>query len=118
MKYHAKIEARLMDYPDLTAALSDLPEALETFTDKTAVMSAVTDLLLHIIANCLSYEEGERRTIATRNPTPAPPTLSGSSSSHQPRTPKVAQPTCFEGATTAARTFLMWQKQGDVSPAT
>ena len=105
-RYHDRVEGYLIDDPDLAEGLADVPDALDVFTDKTAIILSVNELLPYLSDVRSLFEEVRRRRAERADrATRAPTTLSGSAD-HERGGPKIRLPTDFEGSANTARTFL------------
>lgn len=101
-RYHDRVEGNLADEPDLVVQLLDVPDALEVFTDKMAIVVAATDLLQYLSDVRSLHDEARRKRVERATPAA---TISGSTDTERGG-PKVALPTQFDGSATNARTFL------------
>ena len=99
--YHDQIKGSLAETPKLIeGALPKVPAALDTFTNKTAIIIMATNLVLYLIQAI--YNDMCRKHVEATTPAP---TLSGSVD-HKCGRPKIKLPTSFEGSTTTTCTFL------------
>src|SRR5258706_7276933 len=101
-QYHDQVKGNLADKPDLVEQLPDVPDTLEAFTDKMAIVVAATDLLPYLSDVWSLYDKACQKR--AEHTTPAA-TVSGSTNTEQGRL-KVALPTQFDGSATNACTFL------------
>ena len=99
-RYHTLVEGSLLNQSDLTNRLPDMPDPLESFTDKMMIAVGVSDIFAHLMQVQALYAEGEQ-TRAVR----AVSTVSGSAASERGG-PKVSLPASFDGSSTKTRTFL------------
>ena len=101
-RYHHLIEGALDEHPDLAAKLPQLPESLESFTEKMLIVIGASDLTMHGYKAKAVYDEIHRKR-AEREVRST--TVSASPSTDRSRL-KVALPTPFDGSAARARTFL------------
>jgi len=100
-RYHTLVEGSLLNQPDLTDRLPDMPDPLESFTDKMLIAAAVPDLFAHLMEVQALHAEGAQ-LCAVRT---ASVTVSGSAATEHGG-PKVSLPASFDGSSAKAHTFL------------
>ena len=102
-QYHDQIKGSLAETPKLVKGmLPEVPAALDTFTDKTAIILAATNLVPYLMDVQAIYDNTHCKRIEAATPTP---TLSGSVD-HECSRPKIKLPNSFKGSTATAHTFL------------
>jgi hypothetical protein len=91
--------------PELHTRILPLPNQLELFTDKAAILVGVADLHVHIEQLTTMHVEGIAESAAQSRSLEPDPAVTVTP---RPREPclKVALPTTFDGTTARARTFL------------
>ena len=99
MQYHYCAQGYLAHYPDLLVQLPDLSAALNTFTDRGAVLAYTSDLRAHLAEVRYLYGQGDLTTTIRKQSIvdiarPAGPCL------------KAALPSAYDGTSGKARTFL------------
>jgi hypothetical protein len=105
LQYHYHTTGFLAHSPKLHAQIPALPNQLESFTDKMAILVSVANLHVHIEQLTTMHVEGIAKSAAqTRSLKPDPATAP----TPRPREPclKATLPTTFNGMTTRAHTFL------------
>ena len=101
--YHDQIKGNLTENPKLAPdGLPKVLPAIESFTDKMAIILSVTTLLPYIMEVQAIYDEMCHKHVKATTPAP---TLSGSSD-HNQGGPKIQLPSQFDGSVTTAHTFL------------
>lgn len=109
-RYHDRIEGYLIDDPELMAQLAEVPDALDNFTDKMAVVLAATDLAPYLSDLRAIFDEVRRRRLeraeTAERASHAASTVSGSANTNRGGGLKVSLPTQFDGSTANALTFL------------
>ena len=101
-RYHDQIGGNLAENPELAPdSLPNVLPAIESFTDKMAIILSVTTLLLYIMEVQAIYNETHHKCVKATTPAP---TLSGSSD-HNQGGPKIQLPSQFNGSVTTAHTF-------------
>ena len=102
-RYHDRVEGNLMDFPTLLTQLSDVPDPLDAFTDKMAVVLGATDLQLYVADVRALFDKAQRKRIEHATP---PATVSGLTDTDWSALLKVALPTQFDRLASNACTFL------------
>ena len=103
-QYHDQIEGSLAETPELiTDVLPDVPTALNTFTDKMAIIITATNLVLYLMDVWAIYDDMCHKHVEATTPALM---LSGSAD-HKHSRPKIKLPTSFEGSTATTCTFLL-----------
>ena len=102
-QYHYLITGALDNHPDLAAKLPNIPDSLESFTDKTMIVVGGADLAMHIYKVLAIYAEKRPQHDACAT---SSSTLSGTASTNHNRL-KVVLPTPFDSSTARAWTFLV-----------
>ena len=101
--FHYRTVGFLENHPELASRLPDLPDPIDTFTDKALILTSACDFRVHNDHLLFLYVEGQAKTVSRAvsiDPAATPdPTTKG------PRL-KAALPTMFDGTPTKARTFL------------
>ena len=101
MQYHTLVEGSLLNQPDLTDRLPDMPDQLESFTNKMMISVGVSNLFTHLMEVQALHAKGAQ-FCAVRA---ASATISGSTAI-ECGSLKVSLPASFDGSSTKACTFL------------
>jgi hypothetical protein len=102
-QYHDHVEGNLEEFPNLMEQLPDVPELLETFTNKIQIIISVTELIAHLSDVRALYDtthwkrEDCMQSIST---------MTRSATSEHGRSLKTVLPSPFDGSATKAQTFL------------
>ena len=56
-QFHDRVEGYLLDEPDLTNLVADMPEALDNFTDKMAIILAASNLQPYLSDLWLAFDK-------------------------------------------------------------
>jgi hypothetical protein len=105
LQYHYHMTSFVIHSPELHVRIPALPNQLESFTDKAAILVGVANLHVHVEQLTTMHIEGVAESAArSRSLEPDPTTAAAP----RPREPclKAALPTTFDGTTARARTFL------------
>jgi hypothetical protein len=102
-QYHDCVEGNLKEFPTLAEQLLDVPESLETFTNKIQIVISVTELLAHLSDVRALYDTAHQKREDRAH---SVSTITGSAASEHGESLKTALPTSFDGSATKARTFL------------
>jgi len=75
-RFHDCVEGVLQEFPDLAKNLTDMPEPLDSYTDKPQNLSHVTELVIFLSDVWVLYEEAQRMhseaTLSTRSTSSGP----------------------------------------------
>jgi hypothetical protein len=102
-RYHDHVEGNLEEFPALTEQLPDIPELLETFTDKILIIVSITKLIAHLSNVRALYDTAHRKH---EDRTHSVSTMTRSVTSEHSGSLKTALPTPFDGSAVKARTFI------------
>jgi len=69
-RYHDRVEGNLEGFPTLASQLPNVPEALDTFTDKVQTIVGALDLIEHLSDVRALYEKAHHRHKRTRSRDP------------------------------------------------
>jgi hypothetical protein len=105
LRYHYHTTSFLAHSPELHARIPALPNQLESFTDKVAILVGVADLRVHIEQLTTMHVEGVAESAARSRSLKPDPATAATPRPREPRL-KAALPTTFDGMTARARTFL------------
>jgi hypothetical protein len=105
LRYHYLTTGFLTHSPELHARILLLPNQLESFTDKAAILIGVADLHMHVEQLTTMHVEGVTESTTRSCSLEPDPAIAPTP---RPREPclKAALPTTFDGTTTRAHTFL------------
>jgi hypothetical protein len=105
LRYHYHMTGFLAHSPELHARIPALPNQLESFTDKAAILVGVADLHVHVKQLTTMHVEGVAESAARSHSLKPDPTAAAAPRPREPHL-KAALPTTFDGTTARARTFL------------
>ena len=100
IQYHYHAQGYLAHYPDLLVQLPDLPAALDTFTNKAAIVAYMLDLCAHLTEVHYLYSQGDLTMMICKQ---SVIDIVRPARSHL----KAALPTAYDGTSSKAHTFLM-----------
>jgi hypothetical protein len=105
LRYHYLTTGFLTHSPELHTRIPPLPNQLESFTDKAAILVGVANLRVHVEQLTTMHVEGITESAARSRSLEPDPAVAVAP---RPREPclKVALPTTFNGMTARARMFL------------
>jgi hypothetical protein len=105
LQYHYHTTRFLAHSPELHVQIPALPNQLESFTDKMAILVGVADLRVHVKQLTTMHVKGAAKSAARSQSLEPDPTAAPAP---RPREPclKAALPTTFNSMTARARTFL------------
>jgi hypothetical protein len=105
LRYHYLMTRFLTHSPELHTQILPLPNQLESFTDKAAILIGIADLCMHVEQLTTMHVEGIAESAARSRSLKPDPAVSVAP---RPREPclKAALPTTFDGMTARAHTFL------------
>jgi hypothetical protein len=105
LRYHYHMTSFLAHSPELHVRIPALPNQLESFTDKAAILISVADLRVHIEQLTTMHVEGVAESTTQSHSLEPDPAAASVPRPREPRL-KAALPTMFDGMTARARTFL------------
>ena len=102
-RYHDRVEGYLFfdDCLNLASQLPDVPNPLDSFTDKATIVAGAADLIAYVSDVRALYDEVHRNRAKRATSS----TMSGSAIAER-SAPEVVLPTSFDGSSAKARTFL------------
>jgi hypothetical protein len=105
LQYHYLMTGFLTHSPELHVRIPPLPNQLESFTDKAAILVGIADLCVHVEQLTTMHVKGAAKSAARSRSLEPDPTVALAPRPREPRL-KAALPTTFNGTTARARTFL------------
>lgn len=101
--FHHRTLGFLENHPELAPQVPDLPDAIDTFTDKGLILTSACDFRVHNDHLHFLYVEGQAR--ATARAASIDPTATPNPTTKDSRL-KAALPSTFDGTPAKTRTFL------------
>jgi hypothetical protein len=102
-RYHNCVKGNLEEFPNLMEQLPDVPESLETFTDKIQIIISITELITHLSDIRALYNTAHRKC---EDHMQSISTMTASATSEHGGSLKTALPSPFDGSAAKAQTFL------------
>jgi hypothetical protein len=102
-RYHSHVKENLKEFPALTKQLLDVPELLETFTNKILIIVSITELIAHLSDVRALYDTTHQKC---KDCTHSVSTMTGSATLEHGGSLKTVLPTSFDGSAAKAQTFL------------
>jgi hypothetical protein len=101
--FHHRTIGFLENHPELAPRVPELPDAIDTFTDKSLILSSACDFRVHNDQLYFLYVEGQTRSVARAASLEIAATPSPTARNSRL---KAALPVAFDGTPAKARTFL------------